>query len=86
VRGTNLPIIEDVLALLEDGEWHSLKEIRDKNRLLYVEAKSLTDFLARYNIVRLDEGEENVRINHPTLDFLKKIQKVEEEELPQANL
>ncbi len=77
-RGINLPVMDDVLTLLEDGEWHNLEEIRDKTRLRYVEAKRVTEFLARYDIVKLDEEEQKAKINHRTLDFLKKIRQVEE--------
>ena len=72
--------VDDVLTLLEDGKWHNLKEIRDKTRLHDLKVKSITKFLARYKIVKLDKEGQKAKINNPTLDFLEKIRRVEGEE------
>ena len=40
---------EIILQLLENGEWHHLKDIEEKTQLNGHKVKNITNFLARYN-------------------------------------
>jgi len=71
---------ETILRLLENGKWHSLKDIEKKTQLNSFKVENVTRFLATYNFVKLDEAEQKVKIDPPTNKFLKKIRQLENEE------
>ena len=71
---------EIILQLLENGEWHHLKDIEEKTQLNGHKVKNITNFLARYNFVKLDYMEQKVKLDPPTREFLKKIRQLEFEE------
>ncbi len=68
---------DTILQLLENGKWHHLKDIEEKTQLTTHKVKSITDFLAKFNFVKLDDMEKNVKLNLPTRKFLKKIRQIE---------
>jgi len=75
-----LPTLDDILKLLEDGRWHDLNEIRKKIELQDLKVKSLTKFLAQYDFIMLDKDGKKAKLGPSIQDFLKKIQRIEEEE------
>ena len=75
-----MPITETILQLLENGKWHHLKEIEEKTQLNDGKVKYVTNFLAKYNFVKLDTTEQKVKLDQPTNRFLKKIRQLENEE------
>jgi len=75
-----LPTVDDILKLLEDGRWHDLNEIRKKIELHDLKVKNLTKFLAQYDFIKLDKDGKKAKLGPSTQDFLKKIQRIEEEE------
>ena len=75
-----MPKVEDILELLENGEWHDLKEIERKTRLQDLDIKSVTKFLAQYNFIKLDKEGKKAKLDSSTKDFLKKIRQLEGEE------
>ncbi|MGQ9460195.1 MAG: hypothetical protein ACUVRA_03065 [Candidatus Bathyarchaeaceae archaeon] len=75
-----MPTINDILELLEDGKWHDLNEIKKKTELHELKVKSLTKFLAQYNLIKLDKDGKRAKLDPLIQDFLKKIQQIEEEE------
>jgi len=74
-----LPIVDDILKLLEDGRWHNLNDIRKKIQLYNLKVKSLTKFLAQYDFIELDKDGKKAKLGPLTQDFLKKIRRIEEE-------
>ena len=68
---------ETILRILENGEWHHLKDLEEKTRLTPHKVKHITNFLAKYNFVTLDETEQKVKLDLPTMKFLKKIRQIE---------
>jgi len=75
-----VPSIDELLELLEDGKWHGLNEIIEKSRLCKFKAETITNFLAEYAFVQLDKKCQKARLTPSALDFLKKIQRIDEEE------
>jgi hypothetical protein len=75
-----MSMTETILWLLENGKWHHLKEIEEKSQLNGYEIKSITNFLAEYNFVKLDETGHKVKLDSPTKRFLNKIRQLENEE------
>lgn len=75
-----MPIIDDILHVLKNGEWHNLEEISQKARLSKSKIELITNFLAEYNFIELDKKEERTRLTPPLSNFIQKIQKMEEKE------
>jgi len=75
----SVSVIDEILGLLKDGEWHDLNEIMEKFRLTESRAETVTNFLAEYNFIQLDKERLRARITSPAFNFLKKIQRIEEE-------
>lgn len=71
---------ETILELLENGKWHHLKDIEEKTQINSHKVKNITNFLAKYNFVKLDDIEQKVKLDPPTRKFLKKIRQLEGEE------
>ena len=75
-----MPKVEDILRLLKNGKWHDLKEIREKTQLNDLKVKSVTKFLSQYNFIKLNEGEQKIKLDPSMKKFLKKIRQLEGEE------
>jgi len=75
-----LPKVDDILRLLENGEWHDLKEIEKKTQLHDLHIMSITKFLAQYNFIKLDKEGKKAKLGPSMQDFLKKIRQIEGEE------
>ncbi|MQY62337.1 hypothetical protein GH146_03505 [archaeon] len=71
--------IDEILWLLKDGEWHDLKEIAEKAALPKVKAETVVSFLGEYDFVQLNENTKKVRLQPPLLEFIKEIQRLEQE-------
>jgi hypothetical protein len=71
---------ETILQLLENGKWHSLKDITEKTQLTSFKVENVTKFLAKYNFVKLDKAEKKVKLDPPTNRFFKRIRELENEE------
>ncbi len=71
---------ETILRLLENGKWQHLKDIEEKTQLNSSKVENITNFLAKYDFVKLDEAEQKVKLDPLTKRFLKKIRQLENEE------
>ena len=71
---------ETILRILENGEWHHLKDLQEKTQLTEYKVKYITNFLAKYSFVQLDKTEQKVKLDTPTMKFFKKIRQIENEE------
>ena len=71
--------IDDILWLLTDGEWHDLKEIAEKAALPQTKAELVISFLGEYDFVQLKENTKKVRLQPPSLEFIKELQHLEQE-------
>ena len=81
-RWEHMSTIDDILWLLKDGEWHDLKEIAEKATLPQTKAEMVVSFLGEYNFVQLNENPKKVRLESPFLEFIKEIQRLEQETAP----
>jgi hypothetical protein len=72
---------ETILWLLENGKWHNLSDIEEKTQLSGHKVKNVTNFLAEYNLVKLDKTGHKVKLDSPTRRFLDKIRELENEEI-----
>jgi hypothetical protein len=71
---------DTILRLLENGKWHYLKDIEKKTHLNSVKVENVTEFLAMYNFVKLDEAKQKVKLDPPMNRFLKRLRQLENEE------
>jgi DNA-binding IclR family transcriptional regulator len=66
--------IDKILTLLQDGEWHPIREITQKTKLNQTKIQLITNFLTRYNLIKLNKAQQEAKLTPPTHKFIKKIQ------------
>ena len=62
-------VIQEITRLLEDGQWHTFTEIRDNLSLSEAELRNITEFLKKFEFIRVDEKEEKVRVDASLLEL-----------------
>jgi alpha-tubulin suppressor-like RCC1 family protein len=62
--------ITEILDLLNDGEWHKIREIEEKMRLEEKDIQQIVDFLKEYNFIVLEETKKAIKIEEKTRRFL----------------
>ena len=72
-----MSMTEIILQLLENGRWHYIKDIEEKTQLNSHQIENITNFLAKFNFVKLDEAELKVKLDTPTQRFLQRIRQNE---------
>lgn len=75
---SSLLAIEQVVNVLEDGEWHEFDEVEEKCGLSEV-VESILKFLAEYGFVEIDSGGRKVKIGFSLQKFLEETRSVEVE-------
>ena len=71
--------IDNILKILENGEWHDLKEI-EQVQLPEEDIKRVAVFLAKYSFIEIDNKGKKARITSSTLNFLKKIDQLDDKD------
>ena len=72
--------IDEVIWLLEDGEWHNLEEITEKTSFPVYKVKVALSFLQEYNFIQIKGEGEKAKLRPIMLDFINQIQSVKEQE------
>lgn len=62
--------ILNVLEILSDGKWHTLREIQQKIKTNEDQTRRITEFLKEYEFIILDEEEKKVRLDEEAKRFL----------------
>jgi hypothetical protein len=75
-----MSVVDEILWLLRDGEWHDLKEIEENTTLSKFKAEIAVDFLGEYDFTQLNMKEKRVRLQPSIHEFIEKIQRTEREE------
>ena len=63
--------IAEVLEMLEDGRWHTLKEIREKIKLSENKIQQIVEFLKGYGFVLMDEKKGWIKLDETVREFLR---------------
>jgi len=66
--------IDEVVGLIEDGQWHAVEDIISKAKLSKLKTNKILEFLANYNFIHLDSEHKKVKANPPLTEFLKENQ------------
>ena len=69
--------IDDVLAVLHDGEWHSLQEIQKRCGLSERKMGIILGFLEKYGFVEAHPNTGRVRAEKMYIDFVRKMRWVD---------
>ena len=75
-----LLVIDEILWLLKDGKWRSLREIIEKCSSPESKVKMSVSFLWEYDFIQMDESGRKAKLRPPMLKFVDEIQRVEREE------
>ena len=63
--------IAEVLEMLEDGKWHTLKEMQEKIKLSENKIQRIVEFLEEYGFVLMDEEKGWVKLDETVKEFLR---------------
>ena len=74
-------VIDEILGLLKDGEWHTLEEITTKASLAQLSAQILMSFLATHHFLEVNEEQRKLKLTPLTLEFVNDIQRIEREDI-----
>jgi len=66
--------INEVVGLIEDGQWHTVKDIINKTKLPKLKTNKILEFLANYNFINLDSEHKKVKVSPSLMKFLKENQ------------
>ena len=69
--------IDEFLGLLQDGLWHDLETTTQKVGLSPAKADMVISFLLEYGFIKLSENNQQIKLQHLTLDFFSQIQQLE---------
>jgi hypothetical protein len=75
-----LLVIDEILWLLKDGKWRSLREIMENCSSPESKVKMAVSFLWEYDFIQVDEIGRKAKLRPPMLKFVDEIQRVEREE------
>lgn len=75
-----MSVIDEILWLLRDGEWHNLDEIIEYISMSEFKVEIAVNFLGEYDFIQVDEKAKKVRLQPSILEFVKNIQQIEREE------
>lgn len=62
--------ITEMLEIINDGQWHTIKEIQRKTKLTRNSIKHILRFLKEYNFLTVDEKRNKVKIEENVRKFL----------------
>ena len=69
--------IDNLLDLLQDGQWHDLKQTTQKVGLYSAKAEMVISFLNEYGFIKLSEDSKQIKLQHMTLEFFAQIKNLE---------
>jgi len=62
--------IAKILEILNDEQWHTLREIQQKMKLNKNQIEQIVRFLKEYNFIRLNEVNKEIKISETVRRFL----------------
>jgi predicted transcriptional regulator len=69
-------VIDEILTVLKDGNWHDLHEIAKKCSTNELRLKIITSFLSEYDFIKLDKKGRKAKLHSLMLEFINEIQPV----------
>jgi len=62
--------IGKILEILNDGQWHSIEDIKLTEKLNDSQSKAITKFLSVYDFITLDEENKKMKLKETARKFL----------------
>ena len=72
--------IDEILWLLEDGNWHNLEKIAEKAEISKVKAEMVASFLDEYDFIQINKDLKKAKLKPSILEFFYEIQRIEKED------
>jgi len=73
--------IDKIFEILDNGDWHKLTEVAEKTGTQKSKVELISSFLANYDFLEFDKNAGRIRLSAQLQIFLKKIRKVEREQV-----
>lgn len=74
-------VVDEILELLKNGEWHGLGEIADKSGLGKRKVELVANLLCEFDFLECDVKERRVKLSPQLLVFLRRVEDLEREEM-----
>ena len=71
-----MPAIDEILDLLDDGQWHDIKEATVKFNLQEFKVEMIYSFLAEYAFIDFNKEQQKAKLTPTTLKFLREIRRI----------
>lgn len=75
-----LLVVDEILELLRNGEWHGLGELADKSGVGERKVGLVADFLCGFGFLECDRKIGRVRLSRELLVFLRRVEDLEHDE------
>lgn len=75
-----MSVIDEILWLLRDGEWHDLYQITENIELSEFKVEMAVNFLGKYDFIKLNEKARKIRLQPSIREFVNNIHYIEREE------
>jgi len=56
-------MIEKIVGLLEDGDWHTFKEIKERFDLSEAKLREILEFLEEFGFLKMDEKGKKAKLD-----------------------
>ena len=76
-----LLVVDEILELLKNGDWHGLSELADKSGVGERRVGLVVDFLCGFDFLVCDKEARRVRLSPELLAFLRKVEVLEREDV-----
>jgi hypothetical protein len=76
-----MSVIDEILWMLSDGNWHDLKELGENVAMSNFKVEIAVNFLGQYHFIQQKAKIKRIRLQPSILEFMKKIQRIEKEEI-----
>jgi len=73
-------VIDEILMLLKDGNWHNLGDIAKKCSSNEFRVEMIVSLLSKYDFMEVDKKGRKARLRPLMLEFINEIQRNREEE------
>ena len=70
-------IIDEILTLLKDGNWHNRSELAKKSSSNGLKVKMVISFLSKFDFVELDKKGRKARLRSLMLEFINEVRHLE---------
>jgi len=78
MAGAEWNLLDKILEVLEDGEWHSVKQIESTTNVKQLKILVCLRFLEHFHFIEIDRPTDRVKATKQVKDVLDELKKLDE--------